>query len=123
MKSFTDIQGEIGQWAAEQFRDNVSKDPTAKYHGYPLDSIPPLLGMAEELGELCRVVGRRSQGRGYEIDDDAYKAKEDALADLLVFMCDYATREGIVLNEVLDKVWEKVQKRRQATWAADKAKE
>ena len=123
MKSFSDIQAEIGLWAAEQFKDNVSKDKTAVHYGHPLGSIPAILGMVEELGELSRVVARRIQGRGYEQEAEALAAKQDALADCLVFMCDYATREGIHLNQVLDIVWLKVKLRRQATWVQDKAKE
>jgi hypothetical protein len=41
----------------------------------------------------------------------------------MVFMCDYASREGIDLNAVLHLTWEKVKQRRQATWVADKEKE
>jgi NTP pyrophosphatase (non-canonical NTP hydrolase) len=122
-KTLDQIQREIGEWATEQFGDNVSKDRSSISFNHPLGSIPSLLGIVEEVGELCRAVARRHQGRGYEDIREHREAKEDALADMLVFTCDYANREAIQLNEVLDRVWTKVCKRRQESWAKDKAKE
>jgi NTP pyrophosphatase (non-canonical NTP hydrolase) len=123
MKTLQEIQAEIGQWAQEQFGDNRSKDKSSVSYDHILGSLPPLLGMMEELGELARAVARRHQGRGYDNVVEHREAKEDALADMLVFMCDYGYREGIDLNVVLDRVWAKVCKRRQATWVEDKAAE
>lgn len=123
MKTLEQIQREIGDWAREQFGDNVSKDPASPTYGARLGSLPSLLGMIEELGELVHVTVYRLQGRGFDNLAEARDAKEDAIADTLVFMCDYACREGIDLNAVLDKTWKKVQNRRQASWMADKAKE
>jgi NTP pyrophosphatase (non-canonical NTP hydrolase) len=121
--TFQQIQAEIGRWSTENFGNNVSKDETSVNFGHPLGSLPSLLGMQEELGELARAVARRHQGRGYDDPKDHRNAKEDALSDLLVFMCDYATREGIDLMVVLNRVWQKVKLRRQKSWAADKARE
>jgi NTP pyrophosphatase (non-canonical NTP hydrolase) len=123
MKSFEDIQREIGTWARINFGDNVSKDPNSITYGHPLDALCPLLGMVGELGELAQNDLRPLQGRP-KLDAVGQKeARADALADILVFMCDYATREGINLQFVLNEVWEKVSKRRQQTYEADKAKE
>jgi NTP pyrophosphatase (non-canonical NTP hydrolase) len=121
-KSFRQIQQEIGKWAKEQFGENCSKDVNSVSYGHPLGPVPALLGVMEELGELSRVVLRLHQGRGLP-PTEAQEAKEDAVADLLVFLCDFATREKIDLQLVLNKVWAKVCKRNQATWEADKAKE
>jgi NTP pyrophosphatase (non-canonical NTP hydrolase) len=122
-KSLADIQQEIGVWANMNFGHNVSKDPLSVSYGHPLGSLPSLLGVMEELGELARVVARRHQARGYKDAVEAQDAKEDAVADLLVFLCDFCYREGINLQPVLNRVWAKVCKRRQATWAEDKARE
>jgi NTP pyrophosphatase (non-canonical NTP hydrolase) len=124
MKTLPEIQAEIGKWAKEQFKENASQDIEAVHCGSRLGSLPALLGMVEELGELCRVVARKIQGRwSNEKNGDPMAAKADALADCMVFMCDYATREDIDLMEVLNLVWEKVCRRRQASWVTDKEKE
>lgn len=85
--------------------------------------MPSLLGMVEELGELCHAVIYRHQGRGYADPEEHRAAKADALADLLVFACDFAEREGICLEGTLNAVWEKVRRRNRETWGADKAAE
>lgn len=124
MRSFEEIQMEIGAWAQEQFGKNSSKDQTKRHFGQPLDEICSFYGMVSELGELAAVDVRAMQGRS-KLPHPAQQreAREDALADCLVFMCDYACRSGINLNAVLDRVWEKVRQRRQQTWEQDKAKE
>lgn len=123
LKTLDQIQHEVGQWASHEFGQNVSRDNENVSFGYPLGSLPSLLGMIEELGELCRAVGRRHQGRGHD-NSAAYRAaKEDAVADLLVFLCDFACRENINLTSVLNEVWARVQKRRREHWVQDKARE
>lgn len=123
MKSIDFIQREVGEWAKSQFGDNVSQDVGHPSYQKPIGSLAPLMGVMEELGELCRVMCRRAQGRGYDDSAEAYEAKVDAVGDLLVFLSDFCFREGIDLQEALDKTWAKVCHRRQATWATDKAKE
>lgn len=124
MKSLQDIQVEIGEWAQQQFGDNVSKDTSAAHYGDTLWEIPSFYGMISELGELAALDVRAMQGRSkLGGPSQIQEAREDALADCLVFMCDYAYRQNIDLNVVLDRVWEKVRQRRQATWEEDKAKE
>lgn len=112
------IQNEVGEWAAAQFGANVSK-----WTGQTLGSLLPLLGMLEEVGELCHVTGYRHSGRGFTTEEEYQAAIKDGLADLFVFACDYAEREGIKLDEGLQEVWEKVKLRRQSKWLEDKAKE
>ncbi len=116
----TEVQKEIGEWAT-QFGDNESKDP--RYDGVALKSLPPLLGIMEEVGELVAPIVKRHQGRGFE-DVEEYTAQvRDSLADLLIFACDFANREGIDLAEVLEATWAIVRNRKQKTWIEDKAKE
>jgi hypothetical protein len=118
MKSLSEIQAEIQEWA-KQFGTNISRDEDSMSYACSLDSLVPLLGMVEEIGELCHVTIYRHQGRGFTVEE-ARAARIDAVADLLVFMCDYATREGINLTEALNQVWEKVQYRRRDSWKKDK---
>jgi NTP pyrophosphatase (non-canonical NTP hydrolase) len=122
-KSLSQVQREITAWARSQFGDNVSRDDTSAAFGHPLGSLAPLLGMFEELGELAHAVVYRHQGRGYADPAEHRGAKEDALADLMVFACDFAGREGIDLEAVLGEVWERVSKRRRDNWLADKRSE
>jgi NTP pyrophosphatase (non-canonical NTP hydrolase) len=122
-KSLSQVQREITAWARSQFGDNVSRDDTSAAFGHPLGSLAPLLGMFEELGELAHAVVYRHQGRGYADPAEHREAKEDALADLMVFACDFAGREGIDLEAVLGEVWERVSKRRRDNWLADKRSE
>lgn len=122
MKSLQQIQQEIREWTA-QFGDNVSQDVTSVSCGARLGNIPPHLGMMEELGELSRYVGRRHQGRGYDNYDEWKAGVEDALADMLIFMCDFANRTNVDLLVALNTVWAKVSQRRKDQWAADKARE
>lgn len=115
----TDLQQEIADWAQDQFRDNQSK-----ITGQALHSLPPLLVMVEEVGEIARAVSRRHQGRD---DGDLKKyrtALADGIADLLISLFDFSDREGIDALAAAERVWTTaVSKRRAVSWAADKAKE
>lgn len=88
-----------------------------------LQSLPPFLGMMEELGEIAAPVLKRHQGRGFSDEREYHAAVYDGIADLMIFLCDFANREGIDLTEALNKTWRKVQSRNQSTWQADKDKE
>lgn len=71
------LQYEIHEWAKTNFGNNQSKtDPHVC-----LDSIGSLLGVMEELGE-------------YTATGESSNAEEmaDALADMLIYLCDYASR-------------------------------
>lgn len=119
------VQAEVAEWA-KQFGDNESKwDRFVESTGLPtkLFSMPPFLGMVEEMGELAAPMVKRIQGRGFKTEAEYKPAVKDALADMLIFMCDYANREGVNLAETLEEVWDTVQKRRQQSWVEDKDKE
>lgn len=118
LKSLQEIQKEIGEWSRKQFGNNVSKRT-----GDCLFSQNALTGIVEEVGELNHVTICMHQGRrGYDPTTDEGRAKynadrNDALADILVFMCDYAYREDVDLLTVLNETWDKVvSKRTVANW-------
>ncbi len=113
-KSLRVIQREIKEWSLRNFGKQISKATGAE-----LGSISPLLGIGEENGELCHVVLKRHQGiRGYD-DDVKYMAeRDDAIADILVYLCDFANREDVDLQAALNAVWAKVQQR---DWQKNKA--
>lgn len=108
MKQLQQLQNEIGQWSQDQFGENVSR-----VSGFPLGSQNALTGIVEEVGELNHVTICHHQGRrGYD-DPAKYKAdRDDALADILIFMCDYAHRERTDLLTLLNQTWDKVVSKR-----------
>jgi NTP pyrophosphatase (non-canonical NTP hydrolase) len=143
-KTLVEIQREIGEWALEQFGNNRNRSAGHPGEGAPLGAVPPLLGMNEEVGEVAGLSVSdahvaflsmammklnhasvyRLQGRGdYHLDDKLRKELTDGLSDLFVFACDFANRQGISLAVALNETWEKVSRRRRATWNQDKAAE
>lgn len=113
LKDLQTLQREIGRWSQEQFGNNVSK-----VTGFPMGSQNALTGIVEEVGELNHVTICRNQGRrGYDDTAKYERDRNDALADILVFMCDYAEREGVDLLTILNDTWNKVvSKRTVANW-------
>lgn len=79
MKTLDEIQAEVGRWSRENFGRQESKvEP-----GLALGPLAPLLGIGEELGEWAEAW---EEGRTPEI--------RDSLGDVVIFLCDYACREG-----------------------------
>ncbi len=69
----------------------------------------PLLGIPEEVGELCHAYLKLSQN--IRMDED-HKAKlRDALGDIIIYLCDFSSRMDISLSECIDEAWTVVQKR------------
>jgi NTP pyrophosphatase (non-canonical NTP hydrolase) len=106
-KSLQEIQVEIGIWSRVNFGDQ-----TSKVTGQSLGPLAPLLGVVEELGELCHAVLKHHQGIRKFSDDMVYsRERDDAIADVLIYLCDFACREGVDLGAVLERTWAKVQQR------------
>jgi NTP pyrophosphatase (non-canonical NTP hydrolase) len=103
-KSLRQIQSEIGEWSLKNFGENVSKRTNQT-----MGSGNALLGIVEEIGELTHVVLKGHQGiRGYD-DPEKYRTeRDDAIADTLVYLCDFSHREGVDLLGVLNHTWAKV---------------
>ena len=108
MKNLEEIQYEVSDWSQRNFGNQCSK---AKPN-LCLDSIAPLLGIVEEVGELAHVTLKYHQGiRGF--DPLKYSLdRNDSVADILIYLCDYASREGINLQNVLNDTWEKIVSKR-----------
>jgi len=77
------LQEEVGLWSKVNFGFQISKTEP----NLTLNSLVPLLGIVEELGE-------------YERARDV-EARKDALADAVIFLCDYTSREGILLDHLV----------------------
>lgn len=87
-RSLTEMMKDHEPWAREHFGNNNG-----------LEYIGSMLGMAEEFGELCRVVLKRLQNIRKEVwsgeDEFGITPEEDALADILIYWLDYCHRAGI----------------------------
>lgn len=74
------IQQNVGLWSLENFGQQQSKvDPDLF-----LGSLAPLMGIAEEIGELASA--------------QYVEEVEDALGDIAIYLCDYAARENFQLQ-------------------------
>jgi len=99
----TQLVAEVGEWSFNNFG--------------PQESWKPLLGAVEEIGELCHA--HLKQAQGIRTTEDHQAAKEDAVADILIYLADYCHKENIPMGQVLKDVWLKVSKR---DWKKDPAK-
>ena len=69
----------------------------------------PLLGALEELGELAHAHLKSEQGiRNTECHA---AAKRDAVADVIIYLADYCSNEGIDLEAALRETWLRVRSR------------
>ena len=69
----------------------------------------PLLGAVEELGELAHAHLKAEQG--IRTTEDHAANKIDAVADVVIYLADYCTAEGIDLQAAVEKTWEEVKLR------------
>ena len=104
MKTLSEIQKEVGEWARANFGEQESKavaldvevvdretDETEIIQvPLKLGSLAPLMGIVEEMGELMEAI----------CCDDKEEQK-DAIGDIGIYLCDYAEREGFVLSDAL----------------------
>lgn len=100
--SLDGLQAELKPWAEHNFP-----------HEYGEGVLPyrPLLGLVEELGELAHAHLKQEQGIRGTAEEQEDKGK-DAIADLFIYMADYASKRGWDLQEIVGKVWrETVSKR------------
>ena len=99
--SLTTLQDDVQQWVVRNFGTD--------------NELATVVGLVEEVGEMCRAVVKRSQGiRGSEEEWTAELRKESA--DVLIKLCDIAQFNGFSLAEAVAERWGKV---RQRDWRAD----
>lgn len=80
-------------------------------HNFPnRQPVEPLLGVAEETGELCHAHLKGVQ-KIRHTPEEVRSMKEDAVADIIVYLADYCNAEGIDLEAALFKTWSKVKQR------------
>lgn len=95
-ESLRGIQAEQVEWVAHNF-------------GGDRPAWHPLLGVQEEVGELAHAYLKRTQGIRVNENHDA--AIRDAVADIVIYLLDFCTAEGIDLQSVLAETWAQVRGR------------
>lgn len=79
-------------------------------HNFPgRESWVPLLGVVEELGEIAHAYIKKHQG--IRIQEDHTAKLKDGAADLVIFLCDFASSMGFDLEEEVRRTWAVVKQR------------
>jgi NTP pyrophosphatase (non-canonical NTP hydrolase) len=90
------FQTDVGWWSQRNFPSE--------------DTYRALLGVAEEVGELCHAHLKAEQGiRGTPEEHRA--AKLDAVGDVVVYLADYCARNGLDLGQAVAATWASVRER------------
>lgn len=111
MKDLQQLQKEIADWSVKTFGDNSHN--LSKANGFPMGSQNALTGIVEEVGELNGATICKHQGRkGFGDQNKFASFRNDAIADIMIFLCDYAAREGVDLLTVLNETWDKIVSKR-----------
>lgn len=99
-----DLQDGVHLWTTKNFGPPASRN---KLH--------PVLGVAEEAGELCHAALKMDQGIRGTTEEHLEKMK-DALGDIVIYMADVCNTYGFRLSDCIEETWEKVERR---NWADD----
>jgi NTP pyrophosphatase (non-canonical NTP hydrolase) len=103
--NLSQLQSEHGEWVKHNFPDQLPHQP--------------LLGLAEEVGELSHAHLKHEQGiRGYSTTEYFAEA-EDAVGDIMVYLASYCNANHIDLEGATERTWARVKKR---DWIADPVK-
>lgn len=74
------------------------------------DGHRPLLGVSEEVGELCHAHLKAEQKiRGEELKH--IEDKIDAIGDIIIYLLDYCEQQHINFEQAVQYTWEKVKQR------------
>ena len=90
------LQREVGEWSRKNFPNNLP------HH--------PLLGLAEEVGELSHAHLKGEQGIRHS-SKEIESMKADAVGDIIIYLVDYCERNGLLLQGCVDTTWALVQQR------------
>lgn len=69
-----------------------------------------LLGVSEEVGELCHAHLKSLQGIRKSTEELVAK-KKDAIGDIVIYLTAYCNSEGIDFQECVDTAWNEVSQR------------
>ena len=90
-----------------QFQDEVKAWAGKNFPGTP--AYRPLLGVAEEVGELSHAHLKSEQN--IRKDEDHEADGKDAIGDIMVYLAHYCSVKGWSLNDCVHDAWYKVGKR------------
>lgn len=68
-----------------------------------------ILGIMEELGELCHAHGKRESKT--RVNEDHTENIKDAIGDIFIFLMSYATSQGLDLEDIIVNTWNEVRQR------------
>jgi len=85
------LQHDVAEWSLKNFGDQPSHRP--------------LLGVCEEVGELCHAHLKGEQGIRHSAEEIRAK-KIDAAADIVIYLLDYCARESIDLEQAVQSTWD-----------------
>lgn len=91
-----EFQNEVGAWSRRNFPGN--------------SPYTPLLGAMEELGELAHAHLKGEQGIRHS-PEEIKELKKDAVADVIVYLADYCSRNAIDIDAAVTSTWNEVKTR------------
>lgn len=97
MKTIGDLQAAHKEWLYRNF-------PNQKPH-------EPLLGLAEEVGELAHAHLKHDQGIRSFDQNRTQLEKEDAVGDIFIYLMSYCNANEINLESAVYHTWSKVRRR------------
>jgi NTP pyrophosphatase (non-canonical NTP hydrolase) len=109
-KSLRELQDEMFVWSQRNF-------PNAQ-------GVEPLLGLAEEVGELAHAHLKGIQ-KIRHTPIEIHHMKKDAVGDVFIYLADYCSRNNLDLEDCVMLTWDKVSKRdwvKKPMTAGDEAK-
>lgn len=102
--SFNELQYLTGVW-----RDHNFPVPDEIHSPQVQASFEQLAGMMEELGELSHAFLKQAQG--IRTDENLRDKEQDAIGDLVIYLCGYCDRRGLSLFECVNRAWLEVKDR------------
>lgn len=89
------LQEEVREWSTRNFVDQPS--------------YMPLLGVGEEVGELNHAFLKKLQN--IRMDESHDENMRDAIGDIIIYLCDFCSRENISLALCIEEAWNVVKQR------------
>jgi NTP pyrophosphatase (non-canonical NTP hydrolase) len=96
-------------FSLKEYQERHDKWQKRNFGGKHGSGYRPLLGVVEEVGELSHAHLKSEQGIRNNEDHEANK--KDAVADIIIYLSDYCTGQGIDLEKTLKETWDQVLKR------------
>ena len=89
------LQTQVSEWSGRNFPD-----------GEPWE---PVMGLAEEVGELSHAFLKQHQG--IRLDEDHEAEMKDAVGDVVIYLADVCHRNGMDLADCVTVAWNEVKQR------------